>query len=465
MLDITIICIYFLIIIAVSMRKSSRNVKDMNDFAVARKSFPISILIFTFLATSFGAGSTVGDTSKVYQDGLVFLFGISGFFIFCIMMILFLAKYFDHRFKDMISSGDIIKYFYGEKAEFVTGILGLIISTFVVAGQIKAIAVFVSHYSGFNHYYVTIIAGLMVAFYTAIGGIRAVTITDVIQWIVLAIVFPYIVFVVGSKVGGISQIFVNVPSEQLSILSHPKFYEYLALFIAGCMPFLWMYPPLIQRYLMANNYDGIRSMYIAELTVRPLVMALVMILAFSCFTLLPDTEASDLVPNLLNEVLGDGFRGLVIAMVLAAGMSSSDSHLNSSAVLVTKHVIAKFFDMHKPKIQIIVLRTTTVLLAVLAMLMAFSDTEIVDGIIYGFCLWGVGFSIPMFFGLLRFPTTPYVYWSSLIVGTISFTYSTYIAKLPGLIPPLIAIFSSLIISSLFVLKKHYSNNYSTFPTN
>ncbi|MDJ1257416.1 MAG: sodium:solute symporter family protein [Candidatus Midichloria sp.] len=459
MIDLIIICTYFLIIILIGISKSSRTVVDISDFAVAQKSFPASILIFTFLATSFGAGSTVGDAAKIYGDGIIFLFGMSGFLIFCLIMIFFLAKYFDDRFTNMVSPGDIIKYFYGPKAEFTVGILGLFVSIFVVAGQIKGISAFVSHYSGLNQYYVTITAGLMVALYTAIGGVRAVTITDILQWIVIIITLPIIVFMVSQKAGGFFEIFKNLPNEKLLIARHPKFYEYIALFFAGCTPFLWMHPPLIQRYLMAKSPNAIKSMYWAEFIARPIIMILIMILAFSCLRILPAINSSELIPNLINEVLGVGFRGLIVAMILAAGMSTADSYLNASSVLVTKHVIAKYFNISKPKSQIMGLRFMTIALAIFAMLVAFSEIEIVHIVMYGFCFWGVGFSIPMVIGLLKMPTIPLIYWSSLTVGILSFFIAIYLLKLPGLAAPTIAILSAW-LSSIFILMLYRKINLS-----
>ena len=455
MLDLIIIFVYFSIIIFIGIGKSSRNIKDINDFAVAQKSLPVSVLIFTFLATSFGAGSTVGDAAKIYQDGIIFLFGMSGFFVFCLIMIFFLAKYFDARFAKMISSGDIIKYFYDSKAEFTVGILGVFVSTFVVAGQIKGITIFLSYYSGLNQYYVTIAAGLMVAIYTAIGGVRVVAITDIIQWITIIVALPAIVIVVSIKAGGITEIFSNLPDEKLAIVGHPKFYEYLTLFVGGCLPFLWMYPPVIQRYLMAKNYKSIKSMYISELIARPIVMILVMILAFGCFHLMPDIISTEIVPNLVNYILGIGFRGVIVAMMLAAGMSTADSHLNAASVLITKHVLKQVFKLNTVKSQIVTLRAITIILALISMLLAFSQIEIVQIVIYGFCFWGVGFSVPMVIGLLRIPTNPMMFWFSLIVGVISFIYLHYVLQLAGFATPVLAVIAALIASLLAIPIRKY----------
>ena len=450
MIDLIIICAYFLIIVFIGIYKSSRKVQNINDFAVAQKSLPISVLIFTFLATSFGAGSTVGDAAKIHQDGIIFLFGMSGFFVFCLIMIFFLAKYFDERFAKMISPGDIIKYFYGSKAEFIVGVLGVFVSTFVVAGQIKGMAVFLSHYSGLSQHYVIIAAGLMVAIYTAIGGVRAVAITDIIQWITIVIALPAIVIIVCSKAGGVAEVFSNLPGYKLSIIYHPKFYEYLVLFIGGCLPFLWMYPPVIQRYLMAKNHKGIKAMYISELIARPIVMILVMILAFSCLNIMPDVLSNEIIPNLINQILSVGFRGAIVAMILASGMSTADSHLNASSILITKHVVQYIIKLNTTKSQIAVLRMMTIILALLSMLLAFSEIEIVHIVIYGFCLWGVGFSVPMVIGLLKIQTNPIIFWSSLIVGIISFIYSYYVLQLPGFAAPVFTVFASLVASLLAI---------------
>lgn len=80
------------------------------------------------------------------------------------------------------------------------------------------------------------VGGGILAAYIAPGGIKSVTITDVLQFVVVAIFIPLVAYVAVSHIGGIAAVFSQVPTECLAVVNHPKFSFYLTLFLMWVIP-------------------------------------------------------------------------------------------------------------------------------------------------------------------------------------------------------------------------------------
>ena len=49
----------------------SRNNKAIDDYALSRRSFSISVLAMTYVATMLGGATTLGLSSRVFADGII----------------------------------------------------------------------------------------------------------------------------------------------------------------------------------------------------------------------------------------------------------------------------------------------------------------------------------------------------------------------------------------------------------
>lgn len=456
MIDLTIIITYMLITFVLGIY-SGRNIKTSLDYTVAGKKYNTLILTMTFIATGFGAGSTIGDVAKVSRDGIIFTFSMCGAFISMILIQRYAKKYIDHRFNNMMSAGDVMSYFYGKDIEIITGIIGFFASALTVGGQLTAVGNVFSNLLEINYNIIVLFSGITIMLYVASGGVKSVTITDILQFIIIVTVIPAVVVWLLNKSGGISQIMQHTDEIKLSIFSSPKKMEYAILFLCSMLPFMWLHPPVIQRYLMAKDGGTISRIYKSEIALRFIFgVILVPFLALSASYLFPETHPSQLISRVIKDAMPEGVRGFFLLSVLAAAMSTADSHLNASTILITRNVInLKKKSNHKSFLRIA--RLSTIVIGSTGILIAMKNFDITELIIYAFSLWGAIVMIPMVIAVLRLPHSKLSFYISLTGASIALITASK-CGLRGFLPGNIAILASISSFTLSELAQRYYRN-------
>ncbi|KIE04944.1 hypothetical protein NF27_EY00400 [Candidatus Jidaibacter acanthamoeba] len=130
---------------------AGRDIKNIKDYAIANKSYSTPVLALTLLATMIGGGTTTGDTAQFFQDGLVYLIPSLAIPIAIFLAAKYIAPKFDNRFDGMISVSDIIKYFYGVKAEVFSGIVGYAVCLGVIGMQFTALGSLIASFLSINY--------------------------------------------------------------------------------------------------------------------------------------------------------------------------------------------------------------------------------------------------------------------------------------------------------------------------
>jgi SSS family solute:Na+ symporter len=97
--------------------------------------------------------------------------------------------------------GDIMGTLYGKQGQIATGVVGLLFALCAVSAQVMALAYVYEFLLGVKSGWAIGLGGLIAVIYASLGGMRAVTITDVLQFVVLAVVVPMIAHVMTHGVG------------------------------------------------------------------------------------------------------------------------------------------------------------------------------------------------------------------------------------------------------------------------
>ncbi len=238
------------------------------------------------------------------------------------------------RFEGKISAGEIMEVDYGVSGRIITGFLGFVYSCGKMALQISAIGYTFEVLAGISYFWGVILGFGIVVCYSAFGGVRAVTFTDVFQFFVILISVPTAAFVALRHTGSWGQIFSDIyrdhPSHLNPFLNPDLLKKYIPMFFVFCIPSL--HPATVQRLLMAKNGDqGKKAFIFTALCEIPLYF-LVMLIGFATLKLNPNISPNHCFPYLIHSVFPIGIKGLAIAGILAAIMSTADSILNSGCV-------------------------------------------------------------------------------------------------------------------------------------
>lgn len=237
--------------------------------------------------------------------------------------------------------------------------------------------------TGWNIAVIIVVTGVLVTLYTVMGGIEAVIWTDAAQSAVLtigaAVCSAMLLFGMPE---GPSQFFrIAWEADKFSLGSFSFSFvdsTFWVVFIYGIAINLQNFgidQSYVQRYQTASSLsEARRSVWIGALAYIP-VSALFFFIGAQLFAyysampgLLPPelsgAGASDRVfPHFIVTELPAGFRGLLIAALFAAAMSSVDSSLNSSATILLTDVYLRFFRKDaQDRLRIRFLRLTTLAL-------------------------------------------------------------------------------------------------------
>ncbi|WP_039459285.1 sodium:solute symporter family transporter [Candidatus Jidaibacter acanthamoebae] len=417
-IDKTIVLIFLMATLVIGII-AGKDLKNIREYAIANKSFGTPVLLITLLATMVGGGSTTGDVAQIFEDGIVYLLAMIGPIISALIMAYYIAPKFDGRFDGMISASDLIKYFYGVKAEKFSGIAGFIACTTLLAMQLIALGHLAANILNINYTYgVLITSGLIIA-YSTFGGIKSITVTAILQFAMLIIMVPIIANVATNQVGGLGKVFSGIGTEpHMQIINHPKFYEYLLLGLFFSLPFSLFFPSIIQRFLMAQNNKQIAHITYAYAVLQIAMVFMVICIGLSTLKLYPSTEPRVLIPSLINDYLPPLIKGLAISGMIAVLMSTADSFLNSAGILIAHNVMPqKALKTELGKLNFMKLCTLTA--GLLAMMIAMRNYNIISILTLSCSLILSIFGIPLFFGILGYRVLKSSFWLCSICSIIA----------------------------------------------
>ncbi|MCK5737998.1 hypothetical protein KAH55_02405, partial [bacterium] len=281
---------------------------------------------------------------------------------------------------------------------------------------------------------INIVIGLITIAYTAFGGLWAVVITDVIQFLILIIMSVTMVplafkFLGGDAgiTGGIHTLLFESPPGYFSLTTADQsalfFVSYILMVFLG-YNVNWH---VGQRYYSVPDERDTRKMAIMCSLLSllgPIIWAVPSMISRHVFPniaaywphLADPTEASFV--SLAMLILPHGMIGLVVASILAATMSSSDSSFNYLSAVVTKDVYVPLTQKFRNKIptepqQMRVGRFTILVIGLLSIVVAMYVPRFGGAFQFGLktvSLFLPGLLLPVMLGF-AFTKTPW--WSGM----------------------------------------------------
>lgn len=245
-----------------------------------------------------------------------------------------------------------------------------------------------------------VVVGVVVIVYDVMGGIRAVIWTDVVQVFVLISGALWCVFEISrQRPGGLRQLIADVPSGHMGFepwaSSNLALATTLVVFIYGISENLRNYGTdqnYVQRMLASRDEtEAARSIWLGALAYLPLNVLFCFIgtalyvfyhvplggdvggVSEAFFTPLPSEAAlkADLVfPHFLRHELSDAARGIIVAGILAAAMSTVDSCMNSTSMTLFVDLYSRLRRGPGPISDIMLLRIFTAVIGITSTLLA-----------------------------------------------------------------------------------------------
>jgi Na+/proline symporter/signal transduction histidine kinase len=396
-----LIILGYLVITMVIGLKVGGNVKSIKEYAIGGKNFTMPVLLATLLATMIGAEDAVGEAEMGFSMGLLTPVLLS--FIPIGAMYVFIGKYIAPRMyhyikKDTITMGDLMGDFYGSFGRTVVSISGILLYIGFVAVQLFAMGVLLYDLSGADQNWCIIIGGAFIISYCAVGGIKAVTFTDVFQFIVLITAIPFVSNEIVHAVGGFKHVMNSVPDTHIYFWQHEDFLKCLLISGMWLIPGYEIGPAIVQRFLMTDDYRDISRAFYLSAVLTILFAIVIILISFAAITVhMPAENAEFTMSYMIKNYAPVAVKGTAIAGILAIVMSSVDSMLNSSGILIAHDImapIAKKYDL-KNFNELKWARGSTVVVGIISILIALLSEEGMLSIEYHtLLLWSPIVSVP-----------------------------------------------------------------------
>ncbi|HEY8401326.1 MAG TPA: sodium:solute symporter [Cytophagaceae bacterium] len=345
-IDLCIIGAYFLLVFIVGFYYS-RKEKTSTDYFLAGRHIKWYAIGAALFASNISSEHFIGLSGTGYNTGLaVGMFEWSACFVVLILGWVFVPFYLK---SGVFTMPEFLERRYNEKCRWFLTSISIVayvltkISVTLLAGGIVLNAVM-----GWDLYTSAIVMVIATGIYTVAGGLSAVIYTEVLQTIIL-IAGAIILTILGmNEVGGTTALFEKAPEGFFSLFKpadHPEF-PWPGMIFGTLVTGIWYWCTdqfIVQRVLSAKNIDHARSGSIFAGFLKLLPVFILIIPGIIARVLYPNIPPNEAYPAIITNLLPAGIRGVVVASVMAALMSSLASCFNSSSTLFTIDVYKKWY--------------------------------------------------------------------------------------------------------------------------
>lgn len=428
--DFIIVVIYLIIIVTAGL-KSSDKVKTLKDFSLSNRTYGAFALMATLSASFIGGGFSTGNAAKVAQLGIGNIVALCGFSISVILVGLFIVPNIK-QFSGKISTGEIMKQAYGKPAQIFTGFFSMLVCAGILAAQVGAIGYMFDVFLGINPMIGILVGCSVVILYSTFGGMHAVVATDVIQFCVLGLGVPILLFFSFKTAGGVDAVISGAPKEFFNIFNGYTPISFISLFLTLAIGEA-LVPPYVQRLLMGNDLKTTRKATILSGIISIpffVVTGLIGLAGAVCFSG-TGAHMNSIMQTMIRVAAPVGIRGVLIAGMLSIVMSSADSFLNSASVGLVCDVIVPISGMkmssHK---SLTMARWVNLLTGALAVVIATMIPNVLDVLTFAYSFWSPVVLIPLAAALLGYRSKHSAFYASMIVGGAVMVIWTYVLKKP-----------------------------------
>lgn len=415
-IDLWIVGIYFIAMIAIGLRASSK-IKGSDDFAVAGKTLKLPILSGTLIGSAIGAAATFGKAGKAYDVGYIIIFSSLSYVVGYLIFSYIAPKL---REAQVISIPDALEKRFNKPMRVISAAV-LIVTVITVFGAqliafgITATAIFGS--SGIDYKTAIIIGACIIVIYTLIGGLLAVAYTDLIQVIIMVVAIGiFLPF-------GIAY---NLPAEQsfVDLLNAPQqdFWagldmNYLLAFIPTYLAFVLIDPTIWQRCAAAEHAKDLRPAMLMTAAVYTLWSVVVIGLGVMAFNLMPELNSGDeAISAMVITQLPPVIKGLCLAAIMAIMMSTADSVLLIAGTTFSGDFLKVFKPQMTSQLQLTITRITILVIGVIGTIFALQRSNIFDVMMLSFAIFVSGLFIPVMAALFWKKATNTGAISSALIG-------------------------------------------------
>jgi solute:Na+ symporter, SSS family len=396
------VAIYFLFVLFMGVY-SWFKIKSPSDYYVAGKNARLLPVSGSLLATILGGSAILGTIELSQSIGWAALW-----FLFCaafgLLVLAPMAKLVS-RYGEYTLPG-LLGHFYGDKARFISSLVIPVAWIGIIGAQVIAAAKILAGLEIISYPAAAIFAGTIFILYTLFGGQVSILKTDTLQsFLIITGLASLALFAARTPEA------MSIPSLRTTVLFNESFTgtDLLILVLTYSVTFI-VGPDIYSRVFCAKDEKtATRSILIVAFVLVPVSFGLTFLGIYS-----QETGSIEIM-SFAQHLLPGWFYGLFIAALLSAVMSSADTTLLTSSLILSELF---YKDMNDQK----AFRLTRILIVVLgavSIVIALFVTSILQSLLLALTFFSGAFVVPMLAGLLRLRTINRQVTIAMIAGGIT----------------------------------------------
>lgn len=348
-LDWVVIGIYFAILMGLAIWVITRKQENTEDYFLAGRNIGWFIVGASIFASNIGSEHVVGLAGAGAGGKIPMLIYELHAWLVITMGWVFLPFYIR---SGVFTMPEFLERRFNTGTRWILSVFSLLAYVLTkVSVTVYAGGIVISSILGIDFWFGALLTVVLTGFYTILGGMRAVVYTEAMQTVVLVIGAAALTFIALNSVGGWSGVKESLEPGYLNMwrpASDPDF-PWPSLVISSTIVGIWYWCTdqyIVQRALAARNItEGRRgTIFGGLLKLLPIFLFLipgVVALALKNRGELQWESADQAFATLLMNKMPAGLKGLVVAGLLAALMSSLASVFNSCSTLFTVDIYKK----------------------------------------------------------------------------------------------------------------------------
>ena len=348
-----------------------RKIKTGEDFCTLQytKNIP-TILVCTIFATAIGGGTIIGAIDEICRNHMFLFFLLSQPFLWIITQKVVLSGI--GNFKECTTLTQILNKLFERTGKFV-GFYGVIIDAIKATSiQVLAFGTVCQFFFGIDLLNGMIIGIVVINTYSMLGGLRGIIAIDVFQFLIFFAVIPAsYVYTIITNSNLTEPFFTSFDVTNFKMEINPLLS--ISLLITSLLP--EFSAPFMQRYLvLASHPKELKSVFkkLFMITV-PFMMSIALIAYLIIVNSGGNPPTKDAIFSYIS-LLSPILKGMMISGIFAILMSTADSFMNATSVIITNDFLKPTFKKSNPKLLLILMRVIIGALSLISLgLVAYSE--------------------------------------------------------------------------------------------
>ena len=340
-----ILTIYLLACMVIGLVVARRALVSNDDYWVGGRNIGVSMNALAIMAALASGGSIVGVMGLAYSKGIPFALSLfSGAVIGFPLASVLIAKPLRNFGKYTIT--DFLAFRFPHPIIRI-GVPLVILFTFTIyiIAQLKAAGITAEGLLGLPYHQGVVLFTIVFIIYVSFGGMLAVTWTDMFQGALMIVIIIGTAFylTINNDLNNLPLIEATNQSPGLGSLEQQSLTSYIGSFVIWAAA-ISVVPHIVMRvYSSKDSYSAKLSLNVAILLYSVMILSSLFVIVPMGKILFPDLQDADMVfLRVVETSFPPMVRGLAVAAVIAAVMSTTDALLLACSSAVAHDILGYF---------------------------------------------------------------------------------------------------------------------------